>query len=150
MKAKLFSVRSGGYSTPWQLQSEKISVCMPQFLPWVFAVYSHTWKNRKTALDWLSLWYIWEQSYLYICMFLEQLFWVFLGAVLVNWLWLKALHRKTHNNYKLDFSQWYTIANTRFWSNQSICKVWSCYVQRFRRRCIYKKVHYLFHYWPWP
>ena len=23
-----------------------------------------------------------------------------------------------------------------------MCKVWSCYVQRFRRRCIYKKVHY--------
>ena len=23
------------------------------------------------------------------------------------------------------------------------CKVWSCYVQQFRRRCIYKKVHYL-------
>ena len=42
----------------------------------------------------------------------------------------------------LDFSRWYTIANTRFRSNQSICKVWSCYVQWFRRRCIYKKVHY--------
>ena len=26
------------------------------------------------------------------------------------------------------------------------CKVWSCYVQRFRRKCIYKK--YLI--WPWP
>ena len=23
------------------------------------------------------------------------------------------------------------------------CKVWSCYVQRFRRSCIYKKIHYL-------
>ena len=34
------------------------------------------------------------------------------------------------------------MANTRFWSNQSICKIWSCYVQWFRRRCIYKKVHY--------
>ena len=42
----------------------------------------------------------------------------------------------------LDFSQWYTIPNTRFWSNQSICKIWSCYVQQFRRICIYKKVHY--------
>ena len=39
-------------------------------------------------------------------------------------------------------SRWYTNANTRFWANQSICKVWSCYVQLFRRRCIYKKVHY--------
>ena len=29
-----------------------------------------------------------------------------------------------------------------FWSNQSICKVWSCYIQQSRRRCIYKKVHY--------
>ena len=29
----------------------------------------------------------------------------------------------------------------RFLSNQSTC-VWSCYVQWFRRRCIYKKVHY--------
>ena len=23
------------------------------------------------------------------------------------------------------------------------CKIWNCYVQQFRRRCIYKKVHYL-------
>ena len=38
----------------------------------------------------------------------------------------------------LDFSRWYTIANSRFWSNQNICKVWSCYVQWFWRRCIYK------------
>ena len=30
---------------------------------------------------------------------------------------------------KLDFTRWYTIANTHFLSNQSICKVWSCYVQ---------------------
>ena len=52
-------------------------------------------------------------------------------------LWIKELY-----SVKLDFSQWYTIANTRFWANQSICKVWSCYVQPFRRRCIYKKVHY--------
>ena len=42
---------------------------------------------------------------------------------------------------ELDFSRWYTIANTRFWVNQSICKVWSCYVQPLRRRCIHKKVH---------
>ena len=41
-----------------------------------------------------------------------------------------------------DFSRWYTIANTRIWANQSICKVWNCYVQPFKRRCIYKKVHY--------
>ena len=26
------------------------------------------------------------------------------------------------------------------------CKVWSCYVQRFRRKCIYKK----YFIWPWP
>ena len=43
---------------------------------------------------------------------------------------------------KLEFSRWYTIANTRLLSNQSICKVWSCYVQWFRSKCIYKKVHY--------
>ena len=43
---------------------------------------------------------------------------------------------------ELDFSQWYSIANTRFLSNQSICNVWLCYVQGFRRRCIYKKVHH--------
>ena len=29
------------------------------------------------------------------------------------------------------------------------CKVWSCYVQRFRRRCIYNK-DTLFDFWPWP
>ena len=23
------------------------------------------------------------------------------------------------------------------------CKIWNCYIQQFRRRCIYKKVHYL-------
>ena len=23
------------------------------------------------------------------------------------------------------------------------CKIWNCYVQQFRRRCIYKKIHYL-------
>ena len=45
-------------------------------------------------------------------------------------------------NKQLSFSPWYTITNTRSWSNQSICKVWSCYVQRFRGRCINKKVHY--------
>ena len=38
--------------------------------------------------------------------------------------------------HKLDFSLWYLIAKTRF------CKIWSCYVQPFRRRCIYKKLHY--------
>ena len=48
----------------------------------------------------------------------------------------------TSKHMQLDFSWWYTMANTRFWSNQSICKVWNCYVQRFRRRCIYKKVYY--------
>ena len=42
---------------------------------------------------------------------------------------------------KLDFSRWYTITNTSVLSNQSIHKVWSCYVQRFRRY-IYKKEHY--------
>ena len=94
--------------------------------------------------------------------------------------------RNNKNNFQLDFSRWYTIANTRFLSNQSICKVWSprveemhlqektlfdlwlwgqghmkhcpvpstscdlctckvwiCYVKWFRRRCIYKKKHYL-------
>ena len=50
-----------------------------------------------------------------------------------KWIFLKK---------KLDFSRWLTIANTSFWANQSICKVWSCQVQPFRRRCIYKKVHY--------
>ena len=40
-----------------------------------------------------------------------------------------------------DFSRWYIIANTRFWAKQSICKVWSFYIQPFRRH-IYKKVHY--------
>ena len=34
------------------------------------------------------------------------------------------------------------MANTRFWSNERICKVSSCHVQRIRRKCIYKKVHY--------
>ena len=43
---------------------------------------------------------------------------------------------------ELAFSRWYTIANTRFWANQSICKVWSCYVQLLRGRYICKKVHY--------
>ena len=28
------------------------------------------------------------------------------------------------------------------WPN-CICKVWKCYIQQFRRRCIYKKIHYL-------
>ena len=42
-------------------------------------------------------------------------------------------------NCILDFSRWYTIAGTPFLSKQSNCKVWSCYVQLFRRRCIYKK-----------
>ena len=50
----------------------------------------------------------------------------------------KAFLRKS----KLDFSRWNTIVNTRFWATQSICKVWSCYVQPFRRRYIYKRVHY--------
>ena len=27
--------------------------------------------------------------------------------------------------------------------DQSTCELWSCYVQWFRRRCIYKKIHYL-------
>ena len=27
--------------------------------------------------------------------------------------------------------------------DQCTCKFWSCYIQRFRRRCIYKKIHYL-------
>ena len=40
---------------------------------------------------------------------------------------------------RLHFSPQYTIANTRFLSKQSICKVWNCYIQRLRRRCIYKK-----------
>ena len=43
---------------------------------------------------------------------------------------------------ELDLSPWYTISNARFLSNQSISKVLSCYVQRFRRRCFYNKVHY--------
>ena len=41
----------------------------------------------------------------------------------------------------LDFSRLYTIANTRFWANQSICKTWFCKFDRlggdaFTRKCI--------------
>ena len=46
-------------------------------------------------------------------MFLERLFCVFLGAVLLNWLWLKALHNKTHNNYK-QFSNLYIVIFVAF------------------------------------
>ena len=45
------------------------------------------------------------------------------------------------NIYYLEFSRRYIITNTRFLFNQSICKVKSCYVQRLRRRYIYKKVN---------
>ena len=59
-----------------------------------------------------------------------------------DWSVYKLLEVHMFSKIILDFSRWYIIANTRFWANQSIWKVWSCYVQPLRRNCIYKKVHY--------
>ena len=52
----------------------------------------------------------------------------------------KILHFFYRKQQQQDFSRWFTIANTCFWSNQGICKIWSGYVQWLRRRCINKKV----------
>ena len=48
------------------------------------------------------------------------------------------MNRSMPNYMLLDFSPLYTITNTCFWSNQSIWRLWSCYVQQFRR-CITRK-----------
>ena len=70
-----------------------------------------------------------------------------IAATLLKNLWKNHHSVKfydTSNNmyFQLDFSRVVHHGKFRFWANQSICKVWSCYVQWLRRRCIYKKIHY--------
>ena len=59
-----------------------------------------------------------------------------------TWVYAASVKSRWHFQVKLDFTRWYTITSTRFWSNQNICKVCNCYAELFRRRWIYKKVHY--------
>ena len=61
LKLKLFLVHSGGCSTPW-LRSGKVSVRMPQCLPYVFVVYSHTDCFRLTK----SLVYLVAELFIYL------------------------------------------------------------------------------------
>ena len=86
-----------------------------------------------------------------------QLYWFIFFNIMFN-----NLSKYQHNK---SSSRWYTIANTRFlpltftlgkaWGqghtkcclvpptscHLCICKVWRCYVQWLRRRCINKKIH---------
>ena len=63
--------------------------------------------------------------------------WIFLGK--------KSILKKNQQMRK-SMKNWTSVDGTPsqipFWADQSICKTWSCYIQKFRRKCIYKKVHY--------
>ena len=57
----------------------------------------------------------------------------------------KKIHYMTLTQYVLDLSQGHTKCSSVPSTSCDLCTciVWSCYVERFGRRCIYKKIHYV-------